>query len=542
MDSRNLVITGFMGTGKTTVGRLLAQRLNREFVDMDAVIEAREGVPIAAIFSRQGEAYFRGCERELSVGLSARRNLVIATGGGTLVNPDIRARFADAVVVCLDASVEEIRRRLNGADDRPLLESQTVDRSSQIEYLLAARRAAYAEIPLHVDTTGRSVQDVAQIIERIFVGTNRRLAPIPAAHSDPPLQVRTPSGSHPIWLGSGMLDHAGEILPRQEFAERCAVVTNPAVGRLYAARLVDSLRPGGYDPVVVEIPDGEQYKNLDTLRTLYDQFIAARLERRSLVLALGGGVIGDLAGFAAATFMRGVPLVQVPTTLLAMVDASIGGKVAVDHPAGKNLVGAFKFPRAVIADPALLASLPVEEVRAGLAEVIKNAIIGDAGLFDQLIVREIDETMIAAAMRVKIELVERDPYEENVRAHLNLGHTFGHAVEMLSGYRLRHGYAVAMGIAVAARLAARTGRCGPVIRDRVVDLLGRKSLPVLIPREYGANQIVEAMGADKKVREGRLRLVLPRAIGEVEIVDDVAKEEIVAALEESRSPARTLSQ
>jgi 3-dehydroquinate synthase len=352
----------------------------------------------------------------------------------------------------------------------------------------------------------------------------------------PALHLRTPGGSHPIWLAGGVLDHTGEILPRREFTARCAVVTNPAVGKLYAARVTESLRAGGFDPIVVEIPDGEEYKNLDTLRSLYDRFIEARLERHSPVLALGGGVIGDIAGFAAATFMRGVPFVQMPTTLLAMADASIGGKVAVDHPSGKNLIGAFKFPCAVIADPEALATLPVAELRAGLAEVIKNAIIGDAALFDELGRVEVNGDVIARAMRVKIDLVERDPFESSVRAHLNLGHTFGHALEKLSHFRLRHGYAVAIGVSIAARLAWRLGRCEAATCDRIVDLFEQKSLPTRAPREFDAGQIVEAMGADKKAAEGKMRLILPRAIGEVEIAEGVPREDLVAALEESLTP------
>lgn len=540
MDNRNVVLTGFMGAGKTTVGRILAERLDREFVDMDQVIEAREGEPISEIFSRQGEPYFRKRERELCAELSPRTHLVIATGGGALIDPDNRALFSNATVVCLDVSREEIKRRLNGANDRPLLGvgfrgakgELRSNRREQISSLLAARQAAYAAISLHVDTTGRTVEEVARAVEELFaaaaVGASRRLAP-----TDPPLHVRTPSGSYPIRLGAGMLNRIGEYLPRTEFATRCAVVTNPTVGKLYASRLLDSLRSGGFDPIVVEIPDGEQYKNLDTLRSLYDKFIAAHLERHSLAVGLGGGVIGDMAGLAAATYMRGVPFVQVPTTLLAMVDASIGGKVAVDHPAGKNLIGAFKFPYAVIADPDMLATLPAEELRSGLAEVIKHAIIGDAELFDRIALREVNADIIARAMRVKIAHVERDPYEENVRAHLNLGHTFGHALETLSAYRLRHGYAVAIGMAIAARLAFRTGRCDVTTRDRIVALLQAKLLPTQAPAEFGADQIMEAMGADKKIREGKLRLILPRAIGEVELVDDVAERDLLAAIEES---------
>lgn len=550
MDSRNLVLTGFMGTGKTSVGRLVAERLHREFVDMDELIAAREGAPIAQIFARYGEPHFRACERALCAELSARNSLVIATGGGAMVDPSNRALFENASVICLDASVDDIMLRLNGAQDRPLLSVELGNgMRGQVRELFATRKEAYDQIPAHVDTAGRGIEDVAREIVRRFAGAaspenepgaaNSELTTESAASS---LYLRTPGGSHPIQLGSGLLDRVGEILPRAEFAARCAVVTNPTVGALYAARLTESLRAGGFDPIVVEIPDGEEYKTLDTLRGLYDRFVDAHLERRSPVLALGGGVIGDIAGFAAATFLRGVPFVQVPTTLLAMADASIGGKVAVDHPSGKNLIGAYKFPYAVIADPDVLATLPVEEFRAGLAEVIKNAIIGDAALFDELarvpasasIRRGWEPDVIARAIRVKIDLVERDPFESNVRAYLNLGHTFGHAIEKLSHFEMRHGYAVAIGTAIAARLASRLGLCDAVTRERIVDLFNQKSLPTRAPGKFDSGQIVEAMGADKKISGGKMRLILPRAIGHVEIVEDVPNEQLILALEESR--------
>jgi shikimate kinase / 3-dehydroquinate synthase len=532
MSKHTLVLTGFMGTGKTSVGQTVARQLGREFVDMDAVIAAREGCTVAEIFATRGEAYFRARERALCAELAGREDLVIATGGGTLVNSHNRAQFENATVICLDASTDELLRRLNGARDRPLLQADgrqrtTDDRDGQrerIEALLDTRREAYAAMERHIDTTGRTVDDVArEVMQRFNVGEAQHIVS---------LRVRTPDGAYPIHLGRGLLDRVGELLARTEFAARCAVVINSTVGQRYAGRVVESLRAGGFDPVVIEIPDGEAYKTLDMLRGVYDEFVRARLERRSLVLALGGGVIGDLAGFASATFLRGVPFVQIPTTLLAMVDASIGGKVAVNLPAGKNLIGAFKFPHAVIADAEVLETLPVEEFRSGLAEVIKHGIIGDAQLFNELgRVEQLDMDWIARAMRVKIDYVERDPYEEHIRAHLNLGHTFGHALETSSNYQLRHGYAVALGLAVAARLAVRIGWCEVATRDRIIEVLERKELPAQIPRQFSTARILEALGADKKIREGKLRLILPRAIGTVEIAENVPREEITAALE-----------
>ncbi len=517
MDSRNIVLTGFMGTGKTSTGRALAQLLDRAFVDMDTLIQDRAQMTVAEIFARHGEAYFRARESELCQELGAEKSLVIATGGGAFLNPHNRAAFNDAILICLDASPEEILRRLDGATDRPLLQG---DKAARLRELMDARRAIYAAIPLHIQTDGRTPESVAREILN---------------HLEPrTLRVKTPEGAYAILLGRELLEHIGKYITEFSFAARGAVVTNPTVGALYAERVMDSLRAHHFEPVRIEIPDGEQYKTLDTLRVLYEQFIAAKLERRSPILALGGGVLGDTVGFAAATYLRGVPLIQIPTTLLAMVDSSIGGKVAVDLPAGKNLVGAFKFPASVIADTSVLDTLPIAEQRAGMAEVIKHGIIGDATLFEELKTRALDEELLARALQVKIEIVERDPFEQNIRAHLNLGHTFGHAIESLSNYQMRHGYAVAIGIAIAARLAVNVGGCETNTRDAIIALLEKYELPTRVPREFSPGQILEAMGTDKKVKNKRLRLILPRAIGHVEIADNIPREEILRALEESQ--------
>ena len=501
-----LVLTGFMGTGKTCVGRIVAEQLGREFIDLDALIESREGMSVRAIFETRGEAYFRAREAEVCAELGARANLVIATGGGALVDPRNRVAFERAFVICLDAAPDAILARLSDAQDRPLLAS--ADPRARVEDLLNERREAYVQIARHVDTTDKTINQVAEEILKLF--QMRKIV------------VASPEGEYPILVGSGLLARVGALLPDSDFSTRCAIVTNPRVRELHAARVID-------------IPDGEQFKTLDTVRSIYDQLIDTQLDRCSVVCALGGGVVGDVAGFAAATYLRGVPFVQLPTTLLAMVDASIGGKVAVDHPRGKNLIGAFKQPRAVIADTAALATLPIEEFRAGMAEVVKHAIIGDAGLFESLEHRdwrlEIGD-WIAQAIKVKVDIVARDPFEQGERAKLNLGHTFAHAFETLSNYELRHGDAVAIGLVCAARLAARRKLCPANLATRIENLLRAIGLPARVPREIPARAILDAMATDKKRVDAQLRFVLPRGLGDVVIVDDVASEDIVAVIEE----------
>lgn len=346
------------------------------------------------------------------------------------------------------------------------------------------------------------------------------------------ITVSHPNGKYPILIGEGLLAQAGDLLVRAGFQGRCAVVTNPTVGRHYADPLLTGLQAAGLDPVRIDIPDGEPYKTLDTVAQLYRNLVEAGLDRRSPILALGGGVLGDTAGFAAATYLRGVPLVQIPTTLLAMVDSSVGGKTGVDLPQGKNLVGAFKQPEMVLVDPAVLATLPAAEFRAGMAEVIKHGIIDAPALFESLEAGRYDQTwMLAEAIQVKVRVVQEDPFEQGRRAVLNLGHTFGHAFERLSDYTIRHGEAVAMGTVCAARLAVRLDLCPPDTADRITRLLARTGLPTE-PPPYAPDEVLAAMATDKKRRGRQLRFVLPRGIGDVDVFADIPEAEVKAVLGE----------
>lgn len=351
------------------------------------------------------------------------------------------------------------------------------------------------------------------------------------------ISVQTPDNHYDIVLGDETLEALGTLMAERDLRGRVAVVSDETVAGLYGERVLHSLRDVGFAPRLITFPAGEAHKNLDTVRRLYDAFVAAGLERSSPVVALGGGVVGDTVGFAAATFLRGVPLVQVPTTLLAMVDASIGGKVGVDLPQGKNLVGAFKQPVLVVADPTTLRTLPESEFRAGLAEVIKAGIIGAPDLFAHL-EREGYEPLawvIRRAIEVKRDVVQEDPFEAGRRAVLNLGHTFGHALEALSGYTLLHGYAVSIGMAVAVRVAVHLGLAEGELARRVEGALIRYGLPVRYAG-HTPEEVWGAMGTDKKRRGGRLRFVLPRAIGDVIVTTDVPKEIVIQTLRESHEP------
>ena len=514
----NIILTGFMGTGKSAVGQAVAERLGRWFIDTDGILVQRAGKSIAALFAEDGEDVFRRMEAELCQELAREQALVIATGGGTLLDPASRAALAaSGVVICLDASLDALLDRLGSADDRPLLAGAAgEDRRARMEALLAARAAAYAAIPDHIDTTGLSVEEVAARVIRLARQRSDGAVRLP---------VRFPGGQYEIVIGEGILLETGHALAAAGLRPGpCAVVTQPAVAAEHGGALLAALEETGFAPALVEIPAGEAYKTLDTVAGLYDAFIAARLDRRAPVLALGGGVTGDVAGFAAATYLRGVPFVQLPTTLLSMVDASVGGKTGVDLPQGKNLVGAFKQPSLVLIDTETLRSLPSAEFVSGLAEVVKSGMIGDPALFAAMegaagAPRLTLVELIQRAVQVKVDVVEADPFEEGRRAVLNLGHTFGHALEQVSGYHLRHGEAVSVGLAAATRLAGRLGLCDSALAARVESLLARLGLPVRAPG-FAAADVMAAMSTDKKRSGARLRFVLPREIGQVEIVEE----------------------
>ena len=283
----------------------------------------------------------------------------------------------------------------------------------------------------------------------------------------------------------------------------------------------ESLQKEGYTPVLCLVPEGEARKTLATVHSLYDQFVAAGLDRRTPIIGLGGGVVGDMAGFAAATYLRGAPFVQIPTSLLAMVDASVGGKTGVDLPQGKNLVGAFKQPVVVIIDTDVLAQLPAAEFRSGLAEIVKHGILGAPDLFRQMEGKGPTNLtqMIADAVRVKVDVVIEDPFERGRRATLNLGHTFGHAIEQVSGYRLRHGEAVAVGTVAATRMAVALNRCDAETAGRIESCLDKLGLPTTVSG-LDLDEVYAMMFQDKKRSGKMLRFIIPQTIGDVVIIDD----------------------
>jgi shikimate kinase/3-dehydroquinate synthase len=524
--NNNIFLVGLMGAGKTTIGRLLARKLNRRFVDADHEIEARTGATIPWIFEIEGEACFRRREADVIRDLSAQQGLVLATGGGAVLDPKSRALLAErGTVIYLRASIGSILQRTAHDKNRPLL--QTADPRGKLEQLWTERDPLYREIADLVIDTGRpNVQSMVQTIldqlaaqENARARKHARTAMNEQAHIT--LNVELGERSYPIEIGAGLLDDAA-LLARHIGGHKVAIVTNTTVAPLYLDKVAGHLRAAGRDVLEIILPDGEEHKNWQSLNLVYDALLQHKCDRKTTLVALGGGVIGDLTGFAASSYMRGVPFVQIPTTLLAQVDSSVGGKTGINHPLGKNMIGAFYQPRAVIADTATLATLPARELSAGLAEVIKHGAILDADFFDwieaniePLIARDRHAIgyAIARSCEIKSDVVRKDEREGGLRAVLNFGHTFGHAIENGLGYGAwLHGEAVGCGMVMAADMSARLGLIEPSAVERVRALVRAAGLPAVAP-DLGEARWIELMEVDKKNEGGEIRFILLKPLG-----------------------------
>jgi shikimate kinase/3-dehydroquinate synthase len=521
-DSPGIALVGLPGTGKSVVGGLLAERLGRELCDTDQLVEQAAGRPVAEIIDQEGEPRFRELEREALLRACASPGSVIATGGGALKDPLNRwALRRHGILAWLQAPIDLLARRLETDHvSRPLLRG---DIPGRLTTLLAERAPFYRAADLTVDAGGRTDKIVDELASRATrsASTGKLFDAEVARH-------------HPIGPARGRVV-LGVDLARavyDDVLEQEPVILADRRAALAARQLLASLPAGDR----LELSSGERSKRLRRLEQVLEWMADRRIERGTPLVAFGGGTLGDLAGLAAAIYARGLPLVQVPTTWLAQVDASIGGKVAVDLSASKNMVGAFWPPVAVASDLAALRTLPRSRLREGMAEAIKAGLIGDPDLFD-LIERRGPEALRGAeevryaiterAVRAKLAIVDRDPFEAGERRHLNLGHTFGHALEVASGYRLAHGAAVAIGLRSAATLAASRGG-DPDLPARLDQLL--KRLGHRLDADLDASRVRAAIGLDKKRDRGRQRWILPMAIGQTVEVDDVTEAELTMAL------------
>ncbi|MDO8684277.1 MAG: 3-dehydroquinate synthase [Armatimonadota bacterium] len=354
------------------------------------------------------------------------------------------------------------------------------------------------------------------------------------------IRVELGDRSYDIRVEPGALGTIGEMATAACSSRSAAVVTNPKIGGLYAGIVTKSLEAAGIRCALITIPAGERYKSLNTCRRLYDEFLSAKLDRGSVVVALGGGVIGDIAGFAAATYLRGLSFVQVPTTLLAQVDSSVGGKVGINLPQGKNLVGAFHQPKGVLIDPFVLRTLPKREVRAGLAEVIKHGIIYDQGFFDILrekmafilaLDAETVAQIISRSCEIKAGVVAADERESGLREILNFGHSLGHGIETAAGYgRYRHGEAVSIGMVGEAHIAERMGIAERGVTEAIRQILASAGLPTALSSTVSLDAVLTSLALDKKARQGKVRFALPTRIGAVVRRDDITQDMVMEAL------------
>ena len=501
----HIFLYGPPGTGKSTVGKILARNLKLPFVDLDRIIEKNAGMPISLIVEQQGELMFRNFETSTLKALADETESVVALGGGALLRDENRS-FAESHgrVILLIAKLETLLERLNeDSMKRPLLSG---DLGEKLSSLLAKRYEHYASFTnqVYVDrkTSDQNALQIQTALGRFHLSA---------------------MGEYDAIVQNHGMEQIGELLMSRGLRNPI-IVTDENVARFYAEKIMLSLRNAGMDSDLFTIPAGEGHKTLNTVNQIWNAFLKAGLDRKSTVIAFGGGVVCDLAGFAASTFMRGVCWVAVPTTLLAMVDASLGGKTGIDLPEGKNLVGSFYPPKLVLADPQALKSLPGPELISGLAEVVKHGIISDPQLFN-LCGRGLDwvgnnlDEVVRRAMAVKIKVIEEDPYEKGVRAVLNFGHTVGHAVELVSGFRLRHGEAVSIGMVAEAKLAERLTVAGQGLSDAISESLSELGLPIHIPKDLPRAELIRAMRVDKKKSNGDIRFALPVEIGKVVLVD-----------------------
>jgi len=540
LAGRSLVLVGMMGAGKSSVGKRLAAKLNLPFIDTDEEIEAGARMTIPEIFEKFGEPYFRDGERRVIARLLESGPCVLATGGGAYMNASTRERIAKASVsVWIKPDVEVLLRRVRKRSNRPLL--QTADPEATLKRLLEERNPVYGLADIMVEAHDGPHEIV---VEQILAALAARARAAPEGPRK--VRVELAERAYDILIGEGLIAQAGPRIAALFPRARAAIVTDENVAAHWLAPLQQSLAASGIEAQAIIRPPGETTKSYAEFALVSDALIAAKIERRDVVIALGGGVIGDLAGFAAATLRRGVDYVQIPTSLLAQVDSSVGGKTAINSPLGKNLIGAFHQPRLVLADLATLATLPEREFRAGYAEVVKYGLIDDRAFFEWLEAHRAElfaggparAQAVAVSCAAKARVVAADETEQGARALLNLGHTFGHALEALAHYDpaiLVHGEGVAVGLALAFRFSRTLGHCAGQDVVRVERHLQAAGLPIRIQDikslTASPDTMLEAMRQDKKVERGRLTFILARGIGESFVAKDVPEAEALRFLE-----------
>lgn len=563
LGRRSIVLVGLMGSGKSSIGKRLAARLGMPFLDADDEIERAAAKSINEIFSDYGEQHFRDGERRVISRLLENGPMVLATGGGAYMHPATREKIREGgISVWLRAELPVLMRRVSKRDTRPLL--RTGNPEATMRNLIETRYPLYAEADLTVESRDEAHEViVTEIVHRILsmtapqapargalkvdasAMTNSTSTIAPVTASARTVGVDLASRSYDVLIGPNLLPDAGRLIKERLGVVKCGIVTDENVAAHHLATLEESLKSQGMFAGSIILKPGEATKSFRELGPLCERLLELGLERGDIVVPFGGGVVGDLAGFAAGILRRGVRFVQIPTSLLAQVDSSVGGKTGINTPQGKNLIGVFHQPNLVIADTNVLATLPEREVRAGYAEVAKYGLLGDAAFFDWL------ETSwrgvfgnsgpdlthaIETSVKAKAAIVARDEHETGDRALLNLGHTFGHALESWTGYsdRLLHGEGVSIGMCLAFRLSEHLGLSPKGTAERVTRHLQAVGLPVHINDIPGGkadpDALMRLMAQDKKVQRGRLTFILVRGIGEAFVTRDVDPADVRAFL------------
>ena len=554
---KRIVLIGFSGTGKSAVSPLVAQQLGWRVIDTDHLVEVGAGTDVSDIFRACGEGGFRRLEEEAVRQATEQEKVIISCGGGAVLSSENRYLLArDTLIVCLEARPETIVSRLgeerrDDLPERPLLAGADLPR--RVRDLKARRQPLYALADWIVHTDGLAPDQVADEVVRVWrelspalLSDNHRLesfgSPLDVQIADDSgdIAVRTPSASYPVRIGWGLLGQLGQLMKEEGFGGRAFVVSDTDVFARYGDAAVASLRGVGLNARSFTVPVGEAAKSLTTVASAYEWLVSEQAERGEPIIALGGGVVTDMAGFVAATFLRGLPLVQVPTSLIGMVDAAIGGKVGVNLPQAKNLVGSFYQPCSVLVDVSALRSLSPRQLTSGWAEVIKHAMIADGPLLELLEQRseevidlrpEVTAEVIRLSIAIKADVVGRDEHEQvGPRTFLNYGHTIGHALEAATEYdAFLHGEAVAIGMTAAAYISDRLGLLSGNVRERQADLLRNFRLPM---EASGLNRekVREAILLDKKVQQQAVRWVLLEGIGRPVIRDDVPADVVEEAI------------
>jgi 3-dehydroquinate synthase len=539
----NIALTGIMGAGKSSVGSKLAKYLRRKFIDLDSYIEKQEGRTVKEIFEVEGETYFRAVEKRALNEVFSNNNLVIALGGGSIVDTNNRDLIRKrSKLITLLADIDTISDRVEHKTHRPLLKG--TDQKETLINLWESRKDAYMDTDLQVSTQNRSVDGIAK-----FIISELNLEEIAYGR----LNVEIPRSSRSYDI---LFDDLLKInLKKLDLGRKVLILSQVGVPDQYLNRL-KSVLAHHFEVHSLILEDGEKNKDFFNYQIIVQNLLSHKFERKDTVITLGGGVIGDMGGFAASTYHRGINYVQIPTTLLSMIDSSVGGKTGVNVPEGKNLVGSFYQPNLVFIDVAHLETLPDKEFKSGLGELIKYALLGHQ--WDSLIVEDEDDSffnyidrnhkaimsrdpetlskIIRHCLQIKTNIVINDERESGIRMHLNLGHTFGHALEEATNYeRYSHGEAVAIGIICSCYLAEQIDIFSPILTNKVIELMKSFDMEYQIPEDIDINDLIIAMKHDKKVEQGQLKFILPRErIGSVSTIKDIAPKLVKKALKRNQ--------